>query len=129
MATEVADEDRNKEVSGLVRPFLTFRRGTLTSDYTVRDRRVDWVRLPGTRREVLEDEVAPLPLHWCVLNVPSFRARLTKLCGAGVDWDARAEKKAIFKIQGEGKSWAQAVDKEKGSFDYVHAPTGEAFES
>ncbi|GAA5917134.1 hypothetical protein JCM6882_009359, partial [Rhodosporidiobolus microsporus] len=37
----------------------------------------------------------------------------------GVDWDARTEKKAIFKIQGEGKTWAKGVDKEKGSFDYL----------
>ncbi|SGY14170.1 BQ5605_C010g06087 [Microbotryum silenes-dioicae] len=37
----------------------------------------------------------------------------------GVDWDNRAEKKAIFKIQGEGKGWALAVDGEKGSFDYL----------
>jgi hypothetical protein len=37
----------------------------------------------------------------------------------GVDWDAKGQKKAIFKIQGEGKTWAKAVDKEKGSFDYL----------
>ena len=39
----------------------------------------------------------------------------------GVDWDAKKEKKAIFQIQGENKGWALAVDKEKGSFDYVSA--------
>jgi alpha-amylase len=32
----------------------------------------------------------------------------------GVDYDARGEKTAIFKIQGEGKDWAEGVDKEKG---------------
>ncbi|KAK4054314.1 hypothetical protein OIO90_003547 [Microbotryomycetes sp. JL221] len=37
----------------------------------------------------------------------------------GVDWDAKTETKAIYKIQGEGKQWADKVDKEKGSFDYL----------
>lgn len=37
----------------------------------------------------------------------------------GVDWDNKNGKKAIFKIQGDGKDWAEDVDGEKGSFDYL----------
>ncbi|BFZ55651.1 hypothetical protein PYCC9005_002692 [Savitreella phatthalungensis] len=37
----------------------------------------------------------------------------------GTDWDQRNERKAIFKIQGDGKTWADDVDGEKGSFDYL----------
>lgn len=35
----------------------------------------------------------------------------------GVDWDQKAEVSAAFLIQGEGKHWAEDVDKEKGSYD------------
>ncbi|KAF9101863.1 hypothetical protein BGX27_011292 [Mortierella sp. AM989] len=37
----------------------------------------------------------------------------------GTDWDARAEKEAIYKIVGENKSFAEDVDGEKGNFDYL----------
>ncbi|KAK1922270.1 putative alpha-amylase [Papiliotrema laurentii] len=37
----------------------------------------------------------------------------------GVDYDAKTETTAIFKIQGDGKSWASDVDKENGSYDYL----------
>lgn len=61
---------------------------------------------------------------WTGFNYPARKGQYSKMEWhhyhfSGVDWDARNEKKAIFKIQGEGKSWAEAVDKEKGSFDYL----------
>ncbi|OCF61510.1 alpha-amylase [Kwoniella mangroviensis CBS 10435] len=37
----------------------------------------------------------------------------------GVDYDAKTETKAIFKIQGDGKGWAEDVDDENGSYDYL----------
>ncbi|KAI5481134.1 alpha-amylase, glycoside hydrolase family 13 protein [Pseudohyphozyma bogoriensis] len=37
----------------------------------------------------------------------------------GVDWDAKNEKKSIFKIQGEGKDWAKRVDGENANYDYL----------
>ncbi|GAA5821107.1 hypothetical protein JCM10212_002981 [Sporobolomyces blumeae] len=37
----------------------------------------------------------------------------------GVDYDNKAQKKGIFKIQGDGKTWAKGVDKEKGSYDFL----------
>ncbi|KAG0008248.1 hypothetical protein BGZ80_003656 [Entomortierella chlamydospora] len=37
----------------------------------------------------------------------------------GTDWDAREKKKAIFKIVGENKSFAEDVDSENGNFDYL----------
>lgn len=37
----------------------------------------------------------------------------------GVDFDNKTGKNAIFKIQGENKDWADDVDGEKGSFDYL----------
>nr|AFX74688.1 alpha amylase [Glaciozyma antarctica] len=83
MATEVADEDRNKEVSDL---------------YEIEG----WTGFDFPGRGETYSKMKWHHFHF-----------------TGVDWDARAEKKAIFKIQGEGKSWAQAVDKEKGSFDYL----------
>lgn len=37
----------------------------------------------------------------------------------GVDYDAKTETKAIFKIQGDGKTWAKDVDKENSNYDYL----------
>jgi hypothetical protein len=39
----------------------------------------------------------------------------------GVDYDDNTGKKAIFRIHGDGKNWAQAVDKEDGNYDYLSA--------
>ncbi|KAI8352608.1 glycoside hydrolase superfamily [Mortierella sp. GBAus27b] len=38
---------------------------------------------------------------------------------SGTDWDAKAERKAVFKIMGKNKSFAEDVDGEKGNFDYL----------
>jgi alpha-amylase len=32
----------------------------------------------------------------------------------GVDWDEKGKKKAIFKLEGEGKHFSENVDSEKG---------------
>ncbi|KPV71753.1 glycoside hydrolase family 13 protein [Rhodotorula graminis WP1] len=37
----------------------------------------------------------------------------------GVDYDNKTQENGIFKIQGEGKTWAKAVDKEEGNYDYL----------
>lgn len=37
----------------------------------------------------------------------------------GVDWDQKGQEKAIFRIEGENKHWAQDVDKENANFDYL----------
>ena len=37
----------------------------------------------------------------------------------GVDYDDKTGTKAIYKIQGDGKSWADDVDGENGSYDYL----------
>ncbi len=37
----------------------------------------------------------------------------------GVDWDQKAETKAIFRIEGDGKHWATDVDKENGNYDFL----------
>jgi len=37
----------------------------------------------------------------------------------GVDFNADGGKKAIFKIQGDGKDWARNVDDENGNYDYL----------
>jgi hypothetical protein len=37
----------------------------------------------------------------------------------GVDYDDKNKKTSIFKIQGEGKTWAKGVDKEQGNYDYL----------
>ena len=37
----------------------------------------------------------------------------------GVDWDQKGGKKAVFRIEGDGKRWADDVDTEKGNFDYL----------
>ena len=37
----------------------------------------------------------------------------------GVDFDNRQGKKAIFRIEGENKYWAQAVDSENKNYDYL----------
>lgn len=37
----------------------------------------------------------------------------------GVDFDNKQGKKAIFRIEGENKGWAQAVDSENKNYDYL----------
>ncbi|UZJ50717.1 hypothetical protein CBS101457_000037 [Exobasidium rhododendri] len=39
----------------------------------------------------------------------------------GVDWDQKGGKKSIFRIEGDGKKWADDVDNENGNFDYLMA--------
>lgn len=41
----------------------------------------------------------------------------------GTDYNAANEKKAIYKIQGDGKGWSSSVDKEQGNAD-VSSPDG-----
>ncbi|KAF2843512.1 glycoside hydrolase family 13 protein [Patellaria atrata CBS 101060] len=38
---------------------------------------------------------------------------------SGTDFDAETEKKAIYKIQGDGKNWAQDVADEQGNADFM----------
>ncbi|KAM0789626.1 hypothetical protein ACM66B_000431 [Microbotryomycetes sp. NB124-2] len=61
---------------------------------------------------------------WTGFNFPGRKGKYSELEWhhyhfTGVDWDAKNEKKSIFKIQGDGKHWAEHVDGEKGSFDYL----------
>lgn len=37
----------------------------------------------------------------------------------GIDFDAKTDTKAIFKIKGEGKDWADDVDTENANYDYL----------
>ncbi|ORY89611.1 putative alpha-amylase [Leucosporidium creatinivorum] len=61
---------------------------------------------------------------WTGFNFPGRKGAHSKMEWhhyhfTGVDWDNKNKKKAIFKIQGDGKDWAEDVDGEKGSFDYL----------
>ncbi|GAA5867187.1 hypothetical protein JCM8547_006269 [Rhodosporidiobolus lusitaniae] len=61
---------------------------------------------------------------WTHFNFPGRKGKYSDMewshfMFTGVDWDDKNKEKGIFKIQGEGKTWAKAVDKEKGSFDYL----------
>ena len=38
---------------------------------------------------------------------------------SGTDWNAANEKKAIYKITGDGKRWSESVGKEGGNADYM----------
>ena len=38
---------------------------------------------------------------------------------SGTDWNAANEKKAIYKICGDGKRWSESVGKEGGNADYM----------
>lgn len=38
---------------------------------------------------------------------------------SGTDYNAANEKKAIYKIQGEGKQWSESVDDEQGNADFM----------
>jgi alpha-amylase len=37
----------------------------------------------------------------------------------GVDYDNKQQKKAIYRIEGENKYWAEAVDSEHKNYDYL----------
>jgi alpha-amylase len=37
----------------------------------------------------------------------------------GVDYDKKTESSGIFRIEGDNKYWAENVDKERGSYDYL----------
>ncbi|GAA5974929.1 hypothetical protein JCM5350_004508 [Sporobolomyces pararoseus] len=61
---------------------------------------------------------------WTGFNFPGRKGKHSQFVWnfnhfTGVDYDDKSKKTSIFKIQGEGKTWAKAVDKEKGSFDYL----------
>ena len=43
------------------------------------------------------------------------------LTSLGVDYDNKQQKKAIFRIEGENKYWAEAVDSEHKNYDYLYA--------
>ncbi|KAJ8293289.1 Glucan 1,4-alpha-maltohexaosidase [Rhodotorula toruloides] len=63
---------------------------------------------------------------WTGFNFPGRKGKYSEMIWShihftGVDWDDKGKKKAIFKIQGEGKTWAKSVDSEKGNFDYLMA--------
>jgi hypothetical protein len=40
----------------------------------------------------------------------------------GVDWNEEDKKKSIYRILGENKYWAQAVDREHKNYDYLSMP-------
>jgi alpha-amylase len=42
-----------------------------------------------------------------------------KTFSLGVDYDNKQQKKAIFRIEGENKYWAEAVDSEHKNYDYL----------
>lgn len=52
-------------------------------------------------------------------EAPSSRTTQNYNHFTGVDYDAKTETNAIFRIQGDGKSWASDVDKENKNFDYL----------
>ena len=81
MATEVSEENRNKEISDL---------------YEIEG----WTGFNFPRRGKKYSGMEWHHFHF-----------------TGVDYDDRSKKNVIYKIQGEGKTWADEVDKEKGSFD------------
>lgn len=104
-AIEVDPEDRNKDLTEPV----CFR--SLFSPS--RDCRAD--RLFRSQYEIE---------GWTGFNFPGRKGVHSKMDWhhyhfTGVDWDNKNGKKAIFKIQGDGKDWAEDVDGEKGSFDYL----------
>ncbi|GJN91416.1 hypothetical protein Rhopal_004437-T1 [Rhodotorula paludigena] len=61
---------------------------------------------------------------WTGFNFPGRKGKYSDMVWShihftGVDWDDKGQKKAIFKIQGENKTWAKHVDKEQGNYDYL----------
>jgi alpha-amylase len=103
-AIEVDSEDRNKELTEPVRFFLALPPPLETAD-----------RLFLSQYEIE---------GWTGFNFPGRKGVHSKMEWhhyhfTGVDWDNKNGKKAIFKIQGDGKDWAEDVDGEKGSFDYL----------
>ncbi|BGP41093.1 hypothetical protein JCM10449v2_005062 [Rhodotorula kratochvilovae] len=61
---------------------------------------------------------------WTGFNFPARKGARSEMVWShihftGVDWDDKAQQKGIFKIQGENKTWAKAVDKEQGNYDYL----------
>lgn len=122
MATEVAENDRNKEISGLyeIEGWTGFNFPGRKGKYS----QLEWHHQHFT---YVLDRISLFPLFFRKSNYhyrspapPGPFARCSDSSyRSGVDWDARGQKKSIFKIQGEGKTWAKAVDKEKGSFDYL----------
>lgn len=38
---------------------------------------------------------------------------------SGTDWDAEHQRKAIYRIMGDGKYWSKGVDGENGNYDYL----------
>ncbi|CEQ41970.1 SPOSA6832_03728 [Sporobolomyces salmonicolor] len=102
-ATEVAEENRNQEVSEM---------------YDIDG----WTGFNFPGRKGKYSEMVWNFNHFdglFILGEVPTKADMASIRQTGVDWDDKNKKKAIFKIHGEGKTWAKAVDKEKGSFDYL----------
>lgn len=63
---------------------------------------------------------------WTKFTFPGRKAKYSKLQWnynhfTGVDWDQKGQKKSIFRIEGDGKKWADDVDTEHGNYDYLMA--------
>ncbi|EGG10518.1 family 13 glycoside hydrolase [Melampsora larici-populina 98AG31] len=61
---------------------------------------------------------------WTGFNFPQRKGKYSEFEWhshhfTGVDYDNKNKKKAIFKIEGNGKAWATDVDEENGNFDYL----------
>lgn len=106
-AIEVAEENRNQEISDAVR-YLT-----LTLLFFSRESVTDSRSLYWNSQYDIEG--------WTGFNFEGRKGKHSEFIWnfnhfTGVDYDDKSKKTSIFKIQGEGKTWAKAVDKEKGSF-------------
>ena len=64
-------------------------------------------------------EFQPLYGVFKSMSPSTTAASLIALHNKGVDFDNQNGKKALFKISGEGKDWAQGVDSENSNYDYL----------
>ncbi|KAG8818876.1 hypothetical protein FRC17_010675 [Serendipita sp. 399] len=102
-ATEVDYNDRNKDISDQhdieVQPFISI---PLVTPIDHNDRVGQ-----GSRFQAVMERQQYSQMKWCFNHF------------TGVDFDNKTEKTQIFRIQGNGKSWATGVDKENKNYDYL----------
>jgi alpha-amylase len=127
LAVEVQSDDRTKEISGWYTIEVRFRKSSLvvnpsTHGYYVG---VDQVRLPRTCKRsthfglLFNDGLYSFLRPWNGNQDSDLKWNYNHF--TGVDYNNDGGKKAIFRIYGENKYWAQAVDRENKNYDYLSA--------
>lgn len=84
-----------------------------------------WTSFTFPGRNLKDESTGVTPGDSGVLKYSNFKWDFNHF--TGVDWDAKGETSAIFRIDGKNKGWALAVDHEDGNYDYLSESSPTSF--